>query len=454
MKKTELLIIGAGPGGYAAAIRAGQLGMKTLCVDERALPGGTCLHIGCIPSKALLFATEMGHFFQHDAAQFGITAQDIQLDFAKMQARSKSVVDSLTHAVADLFKQHKVDYISGKAAFFSEKLIKVNNEEIEANKIILATGSYPTPLPFLPFDEKIILSSTGALALDAPPASLIVIGGGIIGLEMASIFARLGTQVTVVELLDEVAFTIDHEIARGLRTSLMKLGIKFSLSTQATGADILEKEIVLKTNKGSFSAEKVLVAIGRKPNTQSFAIEKTKAQTDSKGFIRINRSFETDQPGLYAIGDLVNGPMLAHKAEEEGVAAVDLMCGKKGSVDLFSIPSIIYTYPEAASCGFTEKEARALWSEKGRDLMIGKFPLRALGRAKAMGVEEGLVKLIADKKSRKLIGLHLLAPFASEMIHVGAIALRSRMTVDQLKECSFAHPTLSEGIKEVLRANF
>lgn len=444
----DVAIIGGGPGGYVAAIRAAQLGLKTVCVEKRKTLGGTCLNVGCIPSKALLDSSHHYAFCRDSAENHGIKLKQVSLDFPTLMKRKDEVVKGLTEGVAHLLKKHKVEWCLGEAQLVSPHKIAVDGQELEAKQIVIATGSEPIALPFLPFDEKRVLSSTGALALEKIPQKLLVIGAGVIGVELASVYQRLKSEVTVLEMLDVICPAMDPAISKALLQSLQKQGIAFHLGVKVTSAKVTPKQVTLtferegKTEEQS--ADAVLVAVGRRPYTQGLGLKEIGIQVDKRGFIEVDASFRTAIPSIYAIGDVIEGAMLAHRASEEGVAVAELLAGQQPRVNYMAIPNVIYTHPEAAAVGLTEPEAR----EAGLDVHCGIFPMRANARARTAGESEGFVKVIGERANGRLLGLHILSPHASEMIGEGAVALENKMSVEQLAKISHAHPTLSESIKE------
>lgn len=406
--------------------------------------GGTCLNIGCIPSKALLETTHYYSFMKEHANSLGIEAS-LSLDFAKMMERKNGVVKGITDGVKGLFKKNGVETVFGRGVLTGPNTIDVNGQTIKAAHIILATGSVPVELPFLPFDEKRIVSSTGALTLEKVPQKLVVIGAGVIGVELGSVYSRLGSSVTFVEMLPQICGSLDHTIHQHFLPLLKKQGLTFYLETQVEKSDIQEKGIVI-TAKGkegplSLEADVVLVAVGRKPASQNLGIDLEKTKS---GQIVVDDHFRTSIPSIYAIGDLIQGPMLAHRASEEGMLVAELIAGHQGKIDYITLPNIIYTHPEFASVGFTQQEA----TDSGLDVMTGICSLKSNGRAKAADDNEGLVKIIGDKASGKLLGVHILASHASEMIGEGVMALKARMTVEELGNAFHGHPTLTEAIKE------
>lgn len=442
----DLAVIGAGPGGYTAAIRAEQLGLKVIVIDSREQPGGTCLNVGCIPSKALLESSQIYFGVKYEAQKIGVDGSAVTYQFPQMMAHKNQVVKELTDGIKGLLKAHHIDYVVGNASLKDPNTILVDKTEIHAKKILLATGSEPIGLPFLPFDEKMVLSSTGALALKDVPKRLLVIGAGVIGLELASVYARLGSKVDLVEMLDHIGGTLDHTIHTHFLKALKAQGLNFHLSTKVKSAKVA-KTIVLElegAETGSLEGDAVLVAVGRKPFMQGLGIEALGIQKTARGFIQVDQSYQTSVPSIYAVGDLIEGPMLAHRASEEGVVCVEGFKEPMAPVDEMLIPGIIYTHPEVAMCGFTEEEAVAA----GRKVLVGTCSLKSNGRAKAAGDTEGIAKIVGDEATGKLLGMHLMMPHASELISCGVMALKARATVKELGEMPFGHPTISETIKE------
>lgn len=453
----DVAIIGSGPGGYVAAIRAAQLGLKTACIEKLPKLGGTCLNVGCIPSKALLQSSEFYWNIQHEAHLHGIGIPKADLNFKQMMARKEKIVASFNEGIAALFKKNKITRLTGTATLTSATTVQIAADatslEISARHIILATGSEPIALPFLPFDERRILSSTGALALDSPPQKMLVVGAGIIGVELGSVYARLGTQVTFIEFLDRICPTLDQSLSRELQRTLESQGMRFSLSSRVTSARLNEKEVTLQvTLPGNtvqeMGAEVVLVCIGRKPYTQGLGLEKAGIAVTEKGFVKIDGMFRTSQPNIFAIGDIVDGPMLAHKASEEGVAVAEILVGHRPKIEYAAIPSVVYTHPEVASVGMTETEA----IDFGLSINTGTFPFKANSRARCTGEEGGFIKMIADSKSGTLLGIHIIGAHASELIAEGALGLEKRCTVQEIAATPHAHPTLSEAMKEAALA--
>jgi dihydrolipoamide dehydrogenase len=447
MKEYDVAIIGAGPGGYVAAIRAAQLGLKTCCIEKEKTLGGTCLNVGCIPSKALLHSSEFYWKMEKEAALHGIHMKDLGFNFSEMMLRKEKVIAGFTKGIEALFKKNKVDWIQGTATLKSPHEISVGSEIIQATSIILATGSTPISLPFLPIDEKKVLSSTGALSLSSIPKKLLVVGAGVIGVELGSVYQRLGSEVVFIEFLDRICPSFDAAISKGLQKSLTSQGMSFCLSHKVLKANLTQQvELLVQTPSGetSFSGDAVLVAVGRKPFSDQLGLENVGIQKDAKGFISIDGSFRTSQPHIFAIGDLVEGPMLAHKASEEGIAVVELLAGHKPTLDYFSIPNVIYTNPEVASVGLTEEEVKA----HGLQYKASTFPFKANSRARCTAEEEGFVKILAEEKSGRILGVHILGAHASELIAEATLAISSRLTVQQLADTCHAHPTLSEATKE------
>lgn len=454
--KYDIVVIGSGPGGYVAAIRAAQLGFKTACIEKESSLGGTCLNVGCIPSKTFLQSTEYYSLMEKDAEVHGIEFQNLKPDFTKMVERKESVVKGLTDGIAQLFKKNKIDRIQGHASFVTPNKIEVDNgkekQQIVADYFILATGSEPTPLPFLPFDEKTILSSTGALSLKKIPKKMIVIGAGVIGVELASVYRRIGTEVTIVEMLDVICPAMDATISKTLLQILKKQGLEFYL-----GAKVKEGKINSKGATITFShenkdvkieADVVLVAVGRRPYTKGLNLEKAGITCTKQGLIPVDNTFRTSQSHVFAIGDIVDGPMLAHKASEEGVAAVEVIAGLNPHVNYIAIPNVIYTHPEVAAAGLTESEANAF----GLKPIVGVFNFKGNPRARCSNDTEGLVKIIGDEASGRLLGLHIIGPHASELIGEGVIALEKGATIEEIANASHAHPTLCEAIKDAALA--
>ena len=451
-RQFDVAVIGSGPGGYIAALRCAQLGMKTACIEKSIPLGGTCLNVGCIPSKALLNSSEHYLWLHSESALHGINIKEATFDFGIMQSRKQKVVEGLTNGVASLFKKHSVTRVIGSAKFSSANLLEVVNgkekQVVEAENIIIATGSIPVALPFLPFDEDKVVSSTGALALLKVPKKMLVVGAGVIGVELASVYQRLGAEVVLIEMLDRICFPMDTAISKSLQQILTKQGLKFHLSTKVKhgGAGTTGIKLTIQNEQGDqeISGDIAIVAIGRRPYTEDLGLKPFGIQTNSKGFITVDGNFRTTLDHVYAIGDVIEGPMLAHKASEEGVAVAEILAGLKPHINYMAIPNVVYTSPEAASVGMTESEAR----EARLPVKIGVCSLRALARARAIGESEGFIKIIGEENTGRVIGLHILAPQASEMIAEGVIAIEKKATLLDIATASHAHPTLSEGVKE------
>lgn len=459
MENFDLVVIGAGPGGYVGAIRAAQLGLKTAIIEKEKTYGGTCLNVGCIPSKALLQSSEFFHEAQHDFANHGIKLESVKLDLPTMMNRKSKIVADLTSGLEFLFKKNKITGIKGFGKILNANTVEVTDAngtktQIQTKNIMIATGSEPVELPFLKFDEKKILSSTGALALDYVPKEMLVVGGGVIGLEMASVWARLGSKVTVVEYADQICAMMDQDCVNILLRSMKKLGISFLTSTKVTnsrsagGRVELEYESLTDGKKSSIQGDVVLVSTGRKPYTNNLGLENVGIEKDDRGRIKTNDHYQTSQAHIYAIGDVIVGPMLAHKAEEEGVAVAELIATGHGHVNYNAVPSIVYTFPEIASVGMTEADAK----KAGIEIAVGKFPFSANGRAKARGATEGFVKIIADKATDRIIGGHIVGAGASELLSEITIAMEFGGSSEDLARSFHAHPTMSEVVREAALA--
>jgi dihydrolipoyl dehydrogenase len=450
-EKRDLIIIGGGPAGYVAAIRAGQLGMSVTCIEKRKNLGGTCLNVGCIPSKALLYDSEQYHFLAEEGKKHGIECKDLKANLTTMMERKNRLVEGVAKGVTGLFRKNKVERIEGEARLIDGNTVQVGDQRYSSERIILATGSEPIPLPFLPFDEKVVLSSTGALALQEVPKKLLLIGAGVIGLELGSVYNRLGSEVVVVEFLNRICPSLDRAIGEQLQKSLEGQGMKFHLSSKVVSGEATSKGVSLRVEGGlsaDLRADVVLVAIGRRPYTEGLGLDSIGIDRDERGFVKIDGGFRTNIPSVYAIGDLVEGPMLAHKASEEGVALVELFAGLRPRVDYAVIPNVVYTWPEVASVGVSQEQA----AEAGLEVRVGTFPFKANSRAHATGEHAGLVKVIAEEKSDRLLGIHIIGPNASELISEGVVALANRMTARALGQLSHAHPTYAEAIKEAALA--
>ncbi len=456
MLEFDFIVIGAGPGGYVAAIRAAQLGLKTAIIEKEKALGGTCLRIGCIPSKALLNSSHHFHFARTEAAGHGVVIGDVKLDLPTMLKRKDKTVSTLTGGVAFLMKKNKIAVYPGEGRITAPGKVTVTGaktEELAARHILLATGSVPIALPSMPVDGKVSVTSTEALAFDAVPPRMIVIGGGAIGLELGSVWARLGAQVTVVEFLPRIAPGFDLELAKALQKSLEAEGLKFHLETKVEGIDIGEGKATVRATakdglKLNLEAEKVLVAVGRKAALGNAVASELGLALDERQRVKVDGHFATNVPGVYAIGDVIAGPMLAHKAEEEGVAVAELIAGKAGHVNYDTIPGVVYTHPEVASVGLSEDLAK----EKGVAVKTGKFFFRANGRALASDSAEGFVKLVADAKTDRLLGAHIISPAASELIQEAVSVMEFGGSSEDLARTVHAHPTLSEAVKEAALA--
>ena len=450
----DVIVIGSGPGGYVCAIRAAQLGLKVACVEKRATLGGTCLNIGCIPSKALLQSSEVYHQALHGLKDHGIAVGEVSFDLARMQARKGEVVGANTKGIEFLFKKNKVTWLKGEAKFTGPNAIDVAGTEYTAKHLVIATGSDSVPLKGVEVDEKRIVTSTGALELDKVPGHLVVIGGGVIGLELGSVWSRLGAQVTVVEFLDRITPGLDGEISKAFQQSLTKQGFKFKLGHKVTGAKATRTGVTLTIEpaKGgeaeTLEADIVLLAIGRRAYTEGLDLAKAGVATDPRGLVLTDAHYATNVPGIYAIGDVIAGPMLAHKAEEEGVALAELLAGQAGHVNYDAIPGVVYTWPEVASVGKTEEELKAA----GIEYKVGKFPFMANGRARAMGEMEGFAKILADKATDKLLGAHIIGPDAGTLIAELVTAMEFGASAEDVARICHAHPTLSEVVKEAALA--
>jgi dihydrolipoamide dehydrogenase len=450
----DVLIIGAGPGGYVCALRAAQLGLKVACAEKRATLGGTCLNVGCIPSKALLHSSENYAALLHDFAAHGITAGSVSLDLARMQARRDEVVSANVKGVEFLFRKNKITWLKGEARITAPGKVTVAGTEYAAKNIVIATGSESSPLPGVTVDERRIVSSTGGLELDAVPGHLVVIGGGYIGLELGSVWRRLGAEVTVVEFLDRIVPTMDGEIATAFQRILAKQGIKFRLGTKVTAATVRDDGVALTLEpaKGGdavqLAADVVLVSVGRRAYTDNLGLDAVGVARDARGRVQTDPRYATNVPGIYAIGDVIAGPMLAHKAEDEGVALAERLAGQAGHVNYGAIPGVVYTWPEVATVGQTEEELKAA----GIAYNVGKFPFTANGRARAMGDTDGFVKLLADKTTDRLLGAHILGPDAGALIAELVTAIEFGASAEDVARTCHAHPTLSEAVKEAALA--
>jgi dihydrolipoamide dehydrogenase len=450
----DLIVIGGGPGGYVAAIRAAQLGMRVGCVEKDAALGGTCLNVGCIPSKALLDSSERYHEAKDGLRVHGVMVEKVTFDLAAMMGRKDKVVQTLIRGVASLFKKHKIDWLRGTGRLASANAVQIDGTDpktVEAKRILIASGSAPIRLPTFPFDGTHIVSSTEALSLPQVPKRLLVVGGGAIGLELGSVWRRLGSEVLVVEMLDRIVPGMDAEMGAALQKSLERQGIKFRLRTSASK---LEKADELRVTIQSDGKEEVvpcdvmLVAVGRRPYTDGLGLETVNIKADERGRIIVNEHYATNVPSVYAIGDVIAGPMLAHKAMDEGVAAVEQMAGIAGHVNYDAIPNVVYTAPELASVGMTEDEA----AKRGHQVRKGSFPFLVNARARCMNDTEGGVKIIADAKTDRILGIHILGPHASDLIAEAAVAMEFGSSAEDIARSVHAHPTLAEAMKEAALA--
>ncbi|HIJ38188.1 MAG TPA: dihydrolipoyl dehydrogenase [Rhodospirillaceae bacterium] len=454
----DLVVIGGGPGGYVAAIRAAQLGLSVACVEKRGSLGGTCLNVGCIPSKALLQSSHHFAEAQHSFADHGIKLSGIALDLPTMMARKQKVVSDNTKGIEFLFKKHKITYISGEARILGQGQVAVKTasgeQPLGAKAIIIATGSEVAPLPGVEIDEKHILSSTGALELPKVPKHLVVIGAGVIGLELGSVWRRLGAEVTVVEYLDRALPLHDGEISKQMQRILERQGLAFKLSTKVTGAKTAKGMVTLALEpakggaKEELKADAVLVAIGRRPHTAGLGAKEAGIVLDERGFIKVDPHFRTSVPGIYAIGDVIGGAMLAHKAEDEGVALAEQLVGQAGHVNYDTIPGVVYTWPEVANVGKTEEQLKA----GGIAYKVGKFPFTANGRARANGDMDGFVKILADTRTDQVLGCHIIGPSAGDLIAEVVLGMEFSAAAEDIARTCHAHPALGEAVKEAALA--
>jgi dihydrolipoamide dehydrogenase len=451
----DLIVIGSGPGGYVAAIRAAQLGMKTACVEKYPTLGGACLNVGCIPSKALLDSSEHYALARHGLAAHGIKAT-VELDLAAMQARKARVVRDLTRGVEGLFRKNKVARVQGAGRLLSSSEVDVTGDSgrqtLRAGRVLIATGSKPAALPGIAFDGRRIVHSTDALALTEAPGRLTVVGAGAIGLELGSVWMRLGSEVRVLEYMDRAVPGMDRQSADLLRRALEKQGMKFTFKASATSARVEGDRVRVTVSKGDAAREEecdvLLVAVGRRPYTDGLGAREVGVRFDERGRILVDERYQTSVPGVYAVGDVIPGPMLAHKAEEEGVAVVERMAGQAGHVRYDCIPGVVYTWPELASVGLSEDEAR----ERGLEVAIGTFPFMANGRARAMEEREGQVKIIADARTDRILGAHIVGPHASDLIAELVVAMELGASAEDVARSVHAHPTLPEAVKEAALA--
>lgn len=454
MDKFDVAVIGSGPGGYVAAIRCAQLGMKTVIIEKYNTLGGTCLNVGCIPSKALLDSSEHFHNAKSKFAEHGIKLKDLKVDLKQMIKRKNEVVEQTSGGIGFLMKKNKIEVIQGHATFKNKNTIEVTSEKgkaitIESNKTIIATGSKPSSLPGIEIDKKRIISSTEALNLTEIPKHLILIGGGVIGLELGSVFGRMGSKITVLEYMDTIIPTMDKSLGKELKRSLRPLGFEFLMSHKVMGAKVRGKTVTVtaedkRGEKVEVEGDYCLMAVGRRPFTDNLGLDKAGVALDESGRIEVNEHLETTASGIFAIGDVVKGAMLAHKAEEEGVFVAEQMAGQKPHINYHLIPGVVYTWPEVASVGYTEEKLKT----EGRDYKSGSFPFRASGRARASMDIEGFVKVYVDAETDEILGVHMIGPRAADMIAEAVVAMEYRASAEDIARMSHAHPTFTEAMKE------
>ncbi|HPF77881.1 MAG TPA: dihydrolipoyl dehydrogenase [Alphaproteobacteria bacterium] len=450
----DLIVIGSGPGGYVCAIRAAQLGMKVACVEKRATLGGTCLNIGCIPSKAMLAASEKFHAAESEFEKMGIKTGGVKLDLKTMMKFKDSVVEANTKGIEFLFKKNKIDWLKGAGKITGKGKVDVDGKTYDTKNIVIATGSDVAGLPGIEIDEKKIVSSTGALELDKVPETMVVIGGGVIGLELGSVWSRLGAKVTVIEFMDQILPGMDGEIRKEANKIFKKQGLEFKLSTKVTSAKSSAKGVDLTLeaasggNEEKMSADIVLVAVGRKAYTENLGLDSVGVETDERGRVKTDGHFKTNVDGIYAIGDVIAGPMLAHKAEDEGVVLAEMLDGQSGHIDYNLIPGVVYTWPEVANVGKTEEQLK----EEGVEYKVGKFPFMANGRARAMNAVDGFVKIIADKRTDRVLGCHIIGPEAGTLIAEVTLGMEFSSSAEDIARTCHAHPTLEEVVKEAALA--
>ncbi|WP_162419243.1 dihydrolipoyl dehydrogenase [Cyclobacterium roseum] len=454
----DLIVIGSGPGGYVAAIRAAQLGLKTAIIEKYSTLGGTCLNVGCIPSKALLDSSEHYHNAAHTFKNHGIDLKDLKVNFKQMIERKRDVVKQNVDGIQYLMKKNKIDVFQGLGSFKDKNTVSIakedgKKEEIEGKNILIATGSKPANLPFISLDKDRIITSTEALELKEVPKHLIIIGGGVIGLELGSVYARLGAKVSVVEYLDSIIPTMDKTMGKELQKSLKKLGMEFYLKHKVTGVEKKGKEVTVtaensKKETVNLKGDYVLVSIGRKPYTEGLNTEAAGVKLNDKGQVEVDEHLKTSADNIYAIGDVVKGAMLAHKAEEEGVFVAEQLAGQKPHINYLLIPGVVYTWPEVASVGYTEEQLK----EKGIQYKTGKFPFMASGRARASGDIDGLVKVMADAETDEILGVHMIGPRTADMIAEAVVAMEYRASAEDIARMSHAHPTYTEAFREACLA--
>ena len=454
MASYDVIVIGSGPGGYVSAIRCAQLGLKTACVEGRETLGGTCLNVGCIPSKALLHASHMLHEAEHNFATMGLKGKSPSVDWKQMLQYKSDTIGQNTSGIEFLFKKNKIDWIKGWATIPAAGQVKVGDEIYEAKNIIIASGSEPASLPGVEVDEKVVVTSTGALELGKVPKSMVVIGAGVIGLELGSVYKRLGSDVTVVEFLDAVTPGMDAEVQRSFQKMLIKQGLNFIMgaAVQSVSATKTKAKVNYKLRKDDsehvLDADIVLVATGRKPYTDGLGLDALGIDMSERGQIKVDAHWQTNIPGIYAIGDVIDGPMLAHKAEDEGMAAAEQIAGKHGHVNYGVIPGVIYTHPEVANVGATEE----MLKEQGVDYKVGKFSFMGNGRAKANFAGDGFVKILADKATDRVLGAHIIGPAAGDLIHEICVGMEFGASAEDVALTCHAHPTYSEAVREAALA--
>ncbi len=458
MEKFDVVIIGSGPGGYIAAIRCAQLGKKVALIERYNSLGGTCLNVGCIPSKALLDSSEHYHKAKEQFGEHGIQLSNLSVDMPQMIKRKREVVEQTVGGIQFLMKKNKVTVYHGFGSFIDRNTIEIEKEDgsktqIGGDKVIIATGSKPASLPFITIDKKRVITSTEALELQKVPKTMVVIGGGVIGLELGSVYARLGTEVTVIEYLDSVIPTMDRSMGKELARSMKKLGVKFLLSHKVKEVTTTKTMVTVKADDKSgkevtVKAEYCLVSVGRRAFTDKLGLDNIGVTTDDRGRIEVNEQLETKVPGVYAIGDVIKGAMLAHKAEEEGVFVAEVIAGQKPHINYLLIPNVVYTWPEVAAVGYTEEELK----EKGIAYKMGSFPFKASGRARASMDTDGLIKVLADQETDELLGVHMVGPRAADMIAEAVVAMEFRASAEDIGRMSHAHPTFTEAFKEAALA--
>ena len=454
MANYDVIVIGAGPGGYVCAIRCAQLGLKTAVVEGRETLGGTCLNVGCIPSKALLHASHQLHEAEHNFAKMGLKGKSPSVDWKQMQAYKEETIEGNTKGIEFLFKKNKIDWLKGWGSIPAAGQVKVGDELHEAKNIIIASGSEPASLPGVEVDEKVVVTSTGALSLGKIPKKMVVIGAGVIGLELGSVYQRLGAEVTVIEFLDVITPGMDPEVQKTFQRILKKQGLKFVMgaAVQKTEATKTKAKVTYKLRKDDsehvIDADAVLVATGRKPFSDGLGLDALGVEMTPRGQIKVGADWQTNVPGIYAIGDVTEGPMLAHKAEDEGMAAAEQVAGKQGHVNYGVIPGVIYTWPEVANVGETEETLK----EQGRAYKVGKFMFMGNGRAKANFAADGFVKILADKETDRILGAHIIGPAAGDLIHEVCVAMEFGASAEDLALTCHAHPTYSEAVREAALA--